>query len=214
MTDHFANISSQNVRPSLGWWVIYTRHQHEKAVADMLAAKGMEVYLPVYETIRRWKDRNKRLVLPLFPSYLFVREMAGGRLATASTPGVHAILTRGNSLSVIPAEEMKAIQRALAEPSRVEPHPFLQCGERVRVSRGAMEGIEGILVRKKNLYRLVILVEMISQAASVEVEASDVEPVRLRKPPATYPYDSAQFSWHGQFSARTAAAGFRSERRI
>lgn len=213
MTDHFANVFPSNVRPSLGWWVVYTRHQHEKSVADMLAAKGLEVYLPVYETIRRWKDRNKRLVLPLFPSYLFVKEMAGGRLATASTPGVHNILTRGNSLSVIPAEEMNAIQRALAEPSRVEPHPFLQCGERVRVTRGALEGVEGILVRKKNLCRLVILVEMISQAAAVEVEGSDVEPVKLRKPPATHTLDPAQLSWHGQLSS-VAAAGFRSERRI
>lgn len=159
-----------------GWWAIYTRHQHERVVADMLAAKGLEVFLPLYETVRRWKDRHKKLKLPLFPCYLFVRERSDGRLLTLATPGIHTILTRGDRLAVISASEIDAIQRALVDPSRIEPHPFLRYGERVRVIRGPLDGVEGVLIRKKNQYRMVLSVEMLSQSAAVEVEATDVEP--------------------------------------
>ena len=164
----------------MGWWVVYTRHQHEKSVAEMLAAKGVEVFLPIYETVHRWKDRKKTLALPLFPCYLFVRETNDGRLLALTTPGVHMLLTRGNGLAVVPHEEVKAIQRALMDPSHVEPYPFLKYGERMRVVRGPLEGIEGILIRKKNLYRLILSVQMLAQSAAVEVDASDVEPVSPR----------------------------------
>lgn len=159
------------------WWALYTRHQHEKVVAEMLMAKEFEVFLPVYESIRRWKDRRKVLSLPLFPCYVFVRGRADRRLQVVSTPGVHMLLTKGEQIAVIPEEEIGAIRRAVDGSFRVEPHPFLKCGERVRVTRGSLEGVEGILVRKKNLYRLVLSVDMLAQSVGVEVDASDVEPV-------------------------------------
>lgn len=170
-----------------GWWAVYTRHQHEKVIAEMLTAKGLEVFLPLYESIHRWKDRKKALELPLFPCYLFIKESIGGRLLTVTTPGIHMLLTLGERIAVIPDEEIAAIRRAVTDPARVEPHPFLNCGERVRVIRGPMEGHEGILVRKKNLCRLVLSVQMLSQAAAVEVNASDVEPAAIpSKPPLPY----------------------------
>lgn len=170
-----------------GWWALYTRHQHEKAVAEMLRAKGLDVFLPLYESVHRWKDRNKTLVLPLFPCYLFVRERVNGRLLTLSTPGIHMLLTLGERVAVIPDEEIAAIQHALRDPARIEPHPFLRCGERVRVIRGSLLGLEGLLVRKKNLCRLILSVQMLAQAAAVEVNASDVEPVAVHcKPPASF----------------------------
>ncbi len=158
------------------WWAVYTRHQHEKVVAEMLCTKGFEVFLPLYESTRRWKDRTKLLSLPLFPCYLFVRGGSDRRLQVMTTPGIHTILTRGEEFAVIPDGEIEAIQRAVEGPSSVEPHPFLKCGMRVRVIRGALEGVEGILTRKKNLLRLVLSVEMLAQSVSVEVHASDVEP--------------------------------------
>ena len=133
-----------------GWWALYTRHQHEKVVAEMLSVKGFDVFLPLYESIRRWKDRRKVLALPLFPGYVFVRGGLDRRLDVVTTPGVHMILYRGDHVAVVPDEEIEAIQRAVAGPHRIEPHPFLKCGARVRVIRGALEGVEGILVRKKN----------------------------------------------------------------
>lgn len=161
---------------SSAWWALYTRHQHEKVVAEMLLAKGFEVFLPQYESIRRWKDRRKVLSLPLFPCYVFVRGGAGRRLQVATTPGVHMILTKGEQIAVVPEEEIQSIRRVVDGSFRVEPHPFLKCGQRVRVTRGSLEGVEGILVRKKNLYRLVLSVEMLAQSVGVEIDASDVEP--------------------------------------
>jgi transcription antitermination factor NusG len=158
------------------WWAVYTRHQHEKVIADVLTAKGFKVFLPLYESTRRWKDRRMVLSLPLFPCYLFVRGGLDRRLQVMTTPGIHTILYRGDQVAVIPDREIEAIQRAVDGSSSVEPHPFLKCGTRVRVIRGALEGVEGILIRKKNLIRLILSVDMLKQSVSVEVHASDVEP--------------------------------------
>jgi transcription antitermination factor NusG len=162
------------------WWVLYTRHQHEKAVAEMLSAKGFEVFLPLFESIRLWKDRKKLLTLPLFPCYVFVQGGLDRRLQVVTTPGIHTILFHGERVAIVPETEIQAIRRAVEGPFRVEPHPFLKCGERVRVTRGSLEGVEGILVRKKNLYRLVLSVDMMAQSVAVEIDATDVEPVTER----------------------------------
>jgi len=171
------------------WWALYTRHQHEKVVADMLTAKGFEVFLPVYESIRRWKDRSKVLSLPLFPCYVFVRGGLNRRLQVVTTPGVHMILYHGENVAAIPEDEIQAIRLTVEGQFRVEPFPFLKCGERVRVVRGTLEGVEGVLVRKKNTYRLVLSVEMLAQSVAVEINAADVEPVNTRtqsQPSQTY----------------------------
>jgi transcription antitermination factor NusG len=160
-----------------GWWALYTRHHHEKTVADMLAAKGFEVFLPLYESMRRWKDRRKILSMPLFPCYVFVRGGLSRRLQVVTTPGVHMILFHGENVAIIPEVEIQAIRTTVEGPFQVEPHPFLKCGERVRVKRGTLEGVEGILVRKKNLYRLVLSVDMLAQSVAVEIDSADVEPV-------------------------------------
>lgn len=169
------------------WSAVYTRHQHEKSVGEMLEAKGFEVFLPQYESMRRWKDRRKLLSLPLFPCYVFVRGAHERRLPVLSTPGVHMILSCGERIAAIPEEEIETIRRTIDGRLSVEPHPFLRCGERVRVVRGSLEGVEGILTRKKNLFRLVLSVEMLAQAVSVEIDALDVVPVVQRKVVEVYP---------------------------
>lgn len=160
-----------------GWCALYTRSRHEKTVAEMLAAKEFEVFLPLYKSVRRWKDRKMLLALPLFPCYVFVRGGVYRRLDVLTTPGVHMILLRGERVAIIPEFEIEALRKAVEGPTRIEPHPFLKCGERVRVTRGSLEGVEGILVRKKNVYRLVLSVDMMAQSAAVEIDASDVEPI-------------------------------------
>jgi transcription antitermination factor NusG len=177
MLPNMHNAGEIEVQPS-PWWALYTRHQHEKAVADTLAVKGFEVFLPLYESTRRWKDRTKVLSLPLFPCYLFVRGGLDRKLQVVTTPGIHMILYRGDRVATIPQQEIEAIQRAVEGSYRVEPHPFLKVGMRVRVVRGALEGVEGILLRKKNICRLILSVDMLAQSVSVEVSVHDVEPCR------------------------------------
>lgn len=159
------------------WCAVYTRHQHEKTVTDQLLSKGFEVFLPLYESTRRWKDRKKVISLPLFPCYVFLRGALERRLPVLTTPGVHMMLSRGERVATIPDEEIEAIRRTVAARVQIEPHPYLRCGERVRVIRGSLEGVEGILTRKKNLFRLVLSVEMLAQSVSVEIDAQDVVPV-------------------------------------
>lgn len=162
------------------WWALYTRHQHEKVVAEILCAKGFEVFLPLHESIRRWKDRQKVLSLPVFPCYVFVRGGLKRRLQVVTTPGVHTILNHGDRVAIIPEAEIDAIRRAMDARFRMEPHPFIRCGDRVRVMRGSLQGLEGILVRKKNQFRLVLSVDMLAKSVAVEIDATDVEPVTKR----------------------------------
>lgn len=173
------------------WCAVYTRHQHERSVSEMLEAKGFEVFLPEYESLRRWKDRRKLLSLPLFPGYVFLRGALDRRLPVLTTPGVHMIISRGERVVTIPEDEIEAIRRTIEGKFRVEPHPFLRCGERVRVIRGSLEGVEGVLARKKNLYRLVLSVQMLAQSVAVEIDALDVMPVG-QKSVVTLPQASAQ----------------------
>jgi len=162
--------------PIYGWHALYTRHQHEKVVAGVLANKGLEVFLPLYTAAHRWKDRTKQLSLPLFPCYVFVREGLDRQLQIMTTPGVFSWV--GGSRPVeIPEADMEALFKMVASSLRVEPHPFLKCGDWVRVKLGPLEGVEGILLRKKNLFRLVLSVEMLQKAVAVEVDISMVERV-------------------------------------
>lgn len=157
------------------WWALYTKHQHESAIAEKLSIRGYEVFLPLYKTVRRWQDRSKQITVPLFPCYLFVRAGVGSRLGMMTIPGVHMIVSRAEQPASIPDEEIQAIRRAVGATSAVEPHPFLKCGDRVRMKRGPLEGLEGVLVRKKNMYRLVLSIDMLAQSVACEVDAADVD---------------------------------------
>jgi transcription antitermination factor NusG len=97
-----------------------------------------------------------------------------------TTPGVHSILSNGDGIAAIPAFEIEAIRLAMQVQPNLEPHPFLTCGERVRVIRGSLSGVEGILLRKKGTHRLILSVEMLAQSAAVEIDAFDVEPVTIQ----------------------------------
>lgn len=157
------------------WYVLYTRHQHEKTVAQMLCNKGFEILLPLYSSANRWKDRTKLITLPLFPCYVFLRGGLERRVDIMKTPGVNALVSSAGRPASVPVEEISAIQRIVASGADVEPHPFMKCGDRVKVKGGPLMGLEGILVRKKDLYRLVLSVEMLGKSASVEVDAFLVE---------------------------------------
>lgn len=157
------------------WHALYTRHQHEKTVHQILTTKGFDTLLPLYQTARRWKDRTKLLSLPLFPCYVFLKGGLERRLDIMTTPGIHALVSSAGQPVAISPNEIDAIRRAVESGLHVEPHPLLNCGEWVRVKAGPLAGVQGILVRKKNLYRLVLSVPILGKAAAVEVDAFLVE---------------------------------------
>jgi len=146
------------------WHALYTRHQHERLVAQALAGKGFDVFLPQYRAIHLWKDRRKELDLPLFPNYVFIQGGLDRMLNIMTTPGVHSLVAWGGRPADIPQREIDAVRRLIESPLRIEPYPFLNCGDRVRIKSGPLEGIEGILVRNKSAYRLVLSVEMLSRS--------------------------------------------------
>jgi transcription antitermination factor NusG len=163
-----------------GWYALHTRYQHEKVVTQILTNKRFEVFLPLYSAVHQWRDRARELSLPLFPCYVFVKGGLDRRLDILTTPGIINWVGIGAGPSLIPDEEIEVVRRVIERSLKVEPHPYLICGDRVRIKSGALAGIEGILVRKKNLYRLVLSVEILERSAAVEVDASCVERVKER----------------------------------
>jgi transcription antitermination factor NusG len=169
--------TAENLLCDSSWYALHTRHQHEKIVDRILINKGFDTFLPLYSTTHNWKDRTKSLSLPLFPCYVFLRGGIERRLQIITTPGIHGVVSSGGRPAVIPDLEIEAIRRAVESGARVEAHPFLKCGNWVRVMCGPLTGVEGILVRKKNISRLVLSVEILGTAAAIEVSAFHVEPL-------------------------------------
>lgn len=166
---------TSDLNSSHGWYALYTRHQHEKTVHQELVGKGFESFLPLYTAVHQWKDRVKRVALPLIPCYVFIREPLTQWLPVLSTPGVHSVVSFGGRPASIPNTEIEAIQRVVESRVKVESHPYLQCGDRVRVTSGALRGLEGILIRKKNWYKLLLSIEMLQRSVAVEIEVTMVE---------------------------------------
>jgi len=180
----------------ISWHALYTRHKHEKAIAHALSNKGFEVFLPLYSATHRWKERNKQLLLPLFPCYVFLRGGLERQLCIMTTPGIHMLITSGGRPAAVPDEEISAVRQLVEKAQRLEPHPFLESGDRVRVKSGPLMGVEGILVRKKNLFRLVVSVEILGKSAATEVDASAVERVGARNSREASPRLSASVFNH------------------
>lgn len=159
------------------WFAIYTNSRHEKSVAKQFAERQVESFLPLYRKVHQWAKQSRgTLELPLFPNYVFVHFAAQRRAAVLAVPGVLGIVGRGHISSALSDAEIEALRTGF-DPSKIEPHPYLVVGERVRIRAGSMEGMEGILVRKKNELRVVLTLDLIQRSLAVEVDAEDVEPV-------------------------------------
>jgi transcription antitermination factor NusG len=157
------------------WYAVHTRYQHEKIAARILVHKDFEVFLPLYQACRRWQDRIKEISLPLFPGYLFVRVGQERWLQILTTTGVSGIVSCGDRPAAIPPSEVEGVRRLVESSLKIEPHPFLRTGDWVRVKYGPIAGVEGMLVRKKNIARLILSVEILGKSAAVEVDATNVE---------------------------------------
>jgi transcription termination/antitermination protein NusG len=156
------------------WYAAYTRANHEKRVANELIAREVEHFLPVYRSVRRWRDRRVELELPLFPGYVFVRLALRDRLRVLQIPSVARLVGFGGSPAALPDAEMKILRAGLSQRLRAEPHPFLTVGRRVRITGGPFAGLEGILKRKKTNLRVVVSLELIQRSVAVDVDAADV----------------------------------------
>jgi transcription antitermination factor NusG len=142
--------------------------------------RSVEHFLPLYQSVRRWKDRRVQLELPLFPGYVFVRLALRDRLQVLEIPSVTRLVGFNGSPTPLPDGEIEALKASLEGGVRVVPHPYLKVGRRVRITSGPFEGLEGILIRKKSELRFVISLDLIQRSVAVHCDAADVEPLAER----------------------------------
>ena len=161
--------------PEFDWYAIWTRSRHEKLVREQLEQKHLEVFLPTITKWSRWKDRKKQIEWPLFPGYCFVRFDGSDRLPILKCEGVVTIVGTDGYPSPIPAAEIDGIRRLIESELAFDPCPLIKEGMMVEVKTGPLKGVVGRLIRKGTRARLMLSVDLIGQAVSVEVDAADVK---------------------------------------
>ncbi len=157
------------------WYAAYTCSRYEKCVARQLEERRVECFLPLYRSWRRWKDRRKQVDLALFPGYVFVRIAVQERLRVLELPGVVRLVSFNGQPAPLPEQDIEALRNGLEQRIYAEPHPYLRVGRKVRVVHGPLAGTQGILVRKKDKFRIVISLDVLMRSVAVEVDAADVE---------------------------------------
>lgn len=161
------------------WYAVWTRSRQEKVAAGMLGVLGVEHYLPLKTEFRKWSDRKQAVEVPLFSGYLFVyiSLLKESKLQVLKVPGVVAFVGNQTGPLPIPSKQIEDIQTVLAAGAACSVKPLLKQGDRVRVCRGALAGVEGRLVRANSESQLLISVDMIQQSLAVNVSSEDIERV-------------------------------------
>jgi transcription antitermination factor NusG len=157
------------------WYAAYTSANHEKKVHEQLELRTVESFLPLYETVRRWRDRRMRLQLPLFPGYVFAHIALQDRLQVLQVPGVVRLVGFNGQPAALPDEDIDGLRRGLMSGVLAEPHPFLTVGRRIRITSGPLAGREGILLRRKGSLRVVLSIDLIERSLAVDVAQEDLE---------------------------------------
>jgi len=160
-----------------GWYALYTCSRHEKRVASQLAERTLEFFLPLYKSLRRWKDRSRVVQMPLFPGYVFVRIPLTERLRLLSIGGAVGLVGSGGAPQAVPDQEIQKIRQLLLADLQTEPYPYLSVGSPVRVIRGPLEGAEGYVLRCKKKCRVVISLHLIQRSIAVELDFEDLASV-------------------------------------
>jgi len=163
--------------PETAWYGLRVRSNFERQVSRLLLAKDIEEYLPVYRTRRVWSDRVREIELPLIPGYVFCRIALDSRTKVLATTGVVGLAGHQNLALPIDEHELAAVRKMAEVQSNVEPWPFLRIGQQVRVYRGPLAGVEGILLKVKSSYRLVVSVTLLGRSVASEIDAAYVRPL-------------------------------------
>jgi len=161
------------------WYALVVKHQHEKAVLNGLQMSGFQGLLPLYKTLRQWSDRTKELAAPLFAGYVFAQFSYDDRVRMLRIPAVRSIVSFGGAPAPLGTHELADIRAAVESKLPLRPWPFLKEGDRVRVERGPLRGVEGTLLKERDCLHLVIGFEMLQRAVSVEVSPEMVVPLHV-----------------------------------
>jgi len=167
------------------WYALTVKPQHEKSVAEQLRFKGLETYLPLYRSRRRWSDRVKTIDLPLFSQYVFSQFPLEDRVRVLQTGSVLSIVSFAGIPCPVEASQLEALRAIVGSGLSYSPWPFLHAGQRVQICGGPLKGLEGILAREKSECRVVVNMELLQRAVAVEVERDLVHPRPEYRAPAT-----------------------------
>jgi len=159
------------------WFALRVRSNSEKLAAIHLEARGFQPFVPMYRSRRSWSDRLKEIDLPLFPGYVFCQFVITNRFPIVSAPGVVYIVGTGKVPVAVDPTEIAAIQAITASGLPTQPWPFLRIGQIVRVERGSLRGLEGILTDVRKKHRLVVSLTLLQRSAAVEVDRDWVCPI-------------------------------------
>jgi transcription antitermination factor NusG len=166
-----ATIDSQR-----SWFAVYTASNHEKKVQEQLRLREIETFLPLYTATHRWKNRTTvKVDLPLFRGYVFVRIADTENARVLAVPNVRFLVGDGRKALPLGDDEIEALRTGL-RLGRVDPHPNVKAGARVRIRSGPLAGLEGIVVRKDGQLRVVMSLELIRKSIAVHVSADELEP--------------------------------------
>jgi transcription antitermination factor NusG len=186
-------MSQTNAQSSLNWFALLVRSRWEGTTAGLLRAKGLETLLPTFTTKRKWSDRYKAVEAPLFPGYVFCRFNVHDRLPVLVTPGVISVVGRGKTPISVDDREILSIQAAIGSGIRMEPWPYVEIGERVRIQDDVLDGMEGILTSFKGSDRVVISVTLLRRSVALEIDRSRIAPLgSLRMPSVEVAEDLAE----------------------
>jgi transcription antitermination factor NusG len=176
----FSGPPKEPEQEELPWFALTVKHQHERAIEAALQYKGFAAFAPMYRSRRQWSDRTKEIELPLFSGYVFCRFAHETKARVLNTPAIARVVDFGGIPAAIPAAEIEAIRAIVNSQLAVRPWPQLKPGDRVRVERGPLRGIEGTLVREKDALQLIVSVELLQRAVAVQVDATSVVPLVSR----------------------------------
>ena len=174
------NPSTSTSQGELRWYALHTRARHEKAIERRLRDQGMETFVPITTEVHRWSDRKKKVEVPLFSCYVFVRSTlsAEDRRRVYQVESAHGFVgSRGVSLP-IPDEQIESLQKVLTQSEPWRSYPFLKAGQRVRIRGGAMDGVEGVFLSENGDHSLIISIDAIQRSMAVRINGYDVEPIR------------------------------------
>jgi transcription antitermination factor NusG len=168
--------TSLEARP---WFALRLRSNYERTAAAHLRERGYpDLFAPSYKIEKRWSDRKKQIEQFLFPGYLFCRFDPNDRLPILSAPGVVDVVGFGKIPQHIPEAEIERVRRMVESGLLVTPYPYLQVGQAVLIERGALEGVEGILVSVKGNTRLVVSINLLRRSVSAEVDRHSIRAIQ------------------------------------
>ena|ERR1700752_2273637 len=159
------------------WYAVYTKSRHEKVAEINLRNRGVMTFLPLREVVSRWKDRNKTINVPLFPSYVFVKIGFMDIHKVIYTKGVLKVVGCNGTPVPVPTEQVESIRTLIQSKLKYDPYPYLDRGREVLIKSGPLQGIIGKIMEKRSKHKLVLSIDLIKKSVSVEIGVLDIEPL-------------------------------------